>query len=290
MEKHFIPLVLLASLALVGCAAPAVGASSSDVVSDTSSEVVSSSSESSTDPLPVSQWGEELGAVLQKNLGTDLPYLPNDSFTYEDTVDAYGDPMAIIYCFYDSEENLDAAGEAYAVACFEDGYDVTLETIQSGIYVYDCYFADKVIESNHGIELQFLIGAQDGVDCLGIFAYNYTAYDENIWPGDLIAEYLDGQEIPAIEGEGYTYAYWEAIDEETGDKFIEVQIYGVSYGSDEEYSEVLIAEGYTISDPQEDEFGGVYYYASSSDYTIGLIYCYDLNYGALIIDILNLTL
>lgn len=239
-----------------------------------------------------SKWGIELGTILEKNLGIDLPYISCDSFTYDDKIDDYGDPLTVIYCYFESEEALDNSPNVYASLCEKDGYDVTLETIGSTIdgvtYVYDCYFADKIISDTKGIELQFLLGADNlGRDCLGIFAFTYKNYDKNVWPATLISEYLDGATIPSVDGEGYTYNYWSLIDN-SGNEYLEIVVYGTSFEDEGKYCATLAKNGYVVDNSNYDEYG---YLAMSSDGKIGLSFYYDYNYyNGIVIYIYNLTL
>lgn len=246
----------------------------------------------SSTPLFTSKWGEELGKVLEKNFGVDLPYISCNSFSYEDSIDDYGDPLTIIYCYFDNEEMLDDSPNLYATECEKAGYEVELETMGTTIdgvtYVYDCYFADKVVSSDTGIELQFLLGADDqGVDCLGIFAFSYDYYDETLWPGDLISKYLDGATIPEFVGEDLTYSYWSLLDENNLE-YLEVVVYNTYYEDETTYYNILLENGYTIDDSSYDEYG---YIAISSDGKVGLNFFYDLNYYyGLVIYIFNLNL
>lgn len=258
------------------------------VVSCNDSNVTNSNS-NSVAPFN-SKWGEELGGIIEKNFQIDLPYIECSSFEFEDTIDDYGDPLIIIYCQFDSEEKLDSSPTQYASICENEGYEVTFETIGTTIdgvlYTYECYFADKVISNTQGIELQFLIGSNNGKDCLGIFAFTYDYYDQNVWPSDLVSNYLNGKEIPKIEGEGFTYNYWSLLDSNNSE-YIELVIYGTTKDSELDYYNVLIENDYLIDSSKYEENG---YIAISNDKTIGLSFYYDDSYyNGLVIYVYNLA-
>ncbi len=195
-----------------------------------------------------SKWGEEYTETIIGTLGEDIPYLAAcDSFEVSLSSDDFGDPMVVIYC-YMNEEDIQSTLDDYAEICAMNGYEVTYDTIgdwdQSSMcyYYYDVFFADKVISETKGIEMQFLEGNNKGRECLGIFAYNYTYVDENIWPTALVKDLL-GHDIPHLEDTGY-YNYDVKIHAEG---YIDMTIKNVDYNAEEMYIELLEDEGYLVA-------------------------------------------
>ncbi|MFA6830068.1 MAG: hypothetical protein WCR67_05145 [Bacilli bacterium] len=296
MNRNIIFLLPVLAMSLAGCTNSSASASdvsvskitSSEISSDESTEVSTSVSTEETSVKEESLWGEDYTESIIDNLSTDIPYLNVPSFDLVMSEDSFGDPLVCMYLYVEESEIVTKLNE-YAEIVSNQGYAVEYTTNSqmddSGvIYTYDVYYADKVITSSLGIELQFLEGSYRGKECLGIFAYNYIYDDPSYWPTNLVT-YLLGQDVPHLEDTG-EYSYVSHINQDTYN-YIDMVIKNVSDDSDTEYASLLEGYGYTVTDEEYDEetyeYLGRFAYADDNSHVIqfGLtsygfeIYIYD---------------
>jgi hypothetical protein len=272
----------LFSLLLVSCGSfSSTAGLTSTSSNESSSEIDSVSSSLKRNSL----WGEELGNLSYDTLGFDLPYLTNSSFNYNLSKDDYGDPLLIVHCFFEEEEKLDSSMSDYGQILSDLGFSLDYETQsyfdqdQLAYITYDICYADYDIDGMTGIELQFLLGQDNGKDCLGIFAFNYAIVSSSSWPTNLLKKVL-GLEIPKYEKDGFTYNGYELTDNDLGN-YVEIVINGSTYDDEKAYYDILQDKEFTIDDSKYDEFG---YYATDKEDTYVINFFYDLNYyNALVI-------
>lgn len=222
------------------------------------SEVISEPS------LSDSKWGTTYSETIIGNLGIDIPYISAPNYDVVESEDDFGDPLIIIYLYFEESE-IASKLEEYSLICQNEGYVVSLE--QSGYidphngdrYTYDVYFADKEIDDKLGIELQFLEGQNKGKECLGIFAYNYVVDSPYAWPTNLVTSLL-GHDVPHLKDEG-NYSYNVHINSDgAGGKYIDMIIQGVATTAEEDYIYLLEDAGYQVEkdlyDPETYEYMG----------------------------------
>lgn len=215
-----------------------------------------------------SKWGAEYTDLIIGTLGEDIPYIESSSFQIEKTKDGFGDDMIIFYVFFDGANLEEKLTEYSLIAELDGDYKVT-NKVEKGYdesgnyYEYEVYYADKDISDSKGIEMQFLLGGKDGVDCLGIFAYNYIVDNPNYWPTNLVTSLL-GYDIPHLEDTG-EYTYTAKINADGTYNYIDMVIAGVPATAENDYMTLLEEAGYSVGAPTYDEETGDYYgrYATS---------------------------
>lgn len=208
--------------------------------------------------LTPSKWGEQYTELIVGNLGEDIPYMEAPSFDIELSEDDFGDPLVCIYMYY-PEDEIQEMLDVYSGIVMDEGYSV--EYGQNAIpgddgfstIIYSVYYADKIISSSKGIELQFLEGSHKGIECMGIFAYGFVYDDPHYWPTNLVTSLL-GHDIPHLEDDG-SYEYYSKINVEG---YIDMIIYNVSYTAEDDYAELLISNNYEVSEQTFDEYTGEY--------------------------------
>ena len=248
---------------------------------------VTTSEQEETENVPINNelphtpiWDEDFDETCLDSIGVVIPYLENKSYHLSVTTDDYGDPLVQAYVYFDSEEELESSADRYATICEADGYQVTYETMRQfdpttmSYLEFGLYYADIVIDKKTAVELQFLLGADEkGVDCLGIFGFNFLYFDKNSWPS-IFVEDLVGEDIPHLEDPLYTYSAWELHDDALGN-YVEIVQYGTEYDDEQRYVELFEEKGYTIDDSEADEYG---YFAYSEDNSYCVNFYYDINY------------
>lgn len=217
MKKYFTILSLF-TLCLVGC----------------NQTTQTSTSTSQAEQPFVSAWPEEVARNIETVLGYDIPFY-DSAIAYSSAIsmDDYGDPLLEIYCTLNNDEE-EVAEDIYYNLCEDAGFYV-IQTTMSGFdpdtltsFYYDVYIADKEINQEYGIELQFLVSQLNGKPCLGIFGFQYVLVDENAWPSDLIISLL-GYDVPALYYEGLTYEAQIELDPLTNDPYVYIQIHNVNF-------------------------------------------------------------
>ena len=132
--------------------------------------------------------------------------------------------------------------------------------------IYDVYYADKVITSTLGIELQFLEGSYKGKECMGIFAYNYLIAPKNYWPSEIVKSFL-GFDIPHLEDDG-NYVYKVEIYTD----YLYIRITNPNSNDQERYAKLLRENNYIVEEEYYDEETGDYYgqmaYLANKEYFI----------------------
>ena len=219
-----------------------------------------STSEPNDEPHIIeSKWGQQYNEVMTA-LGTDIPFIECDSFQIVTGTDDFGDPTVNIYCVYD-EKLIQSKMDEYANICEDEGYHVEFATYGDLTYQFDLYVADKVVNSTTGVQLQILEGALNGVEMMGIFAFNYPYDDPSAWPTNLVTKLL-GHDVPHIEmKEGYECS--AKINSDTYGIYIDMIIYNVGGDTEDELYTLLSQNGYTLDDSEYYEYG---YYAYSPDF------------------------
>lgn len=242
------------------------------------SGLLSGCSNPGNNPLPPeeeakvdSKWGAEYNEIIIDNLGCDIPFIESDNYEVVLTEDDYGDALVMIYVYFE-EDQISAKLEEYSQICSNEDYFVE-KTTNAGIaddglttILYDVYYADKAIDSKTGIELQFLEGAYKGVECMGIFAYNYLIAPKNAWPSEIVTSFL-GHDVPHLPDDGnYNYKVELYTD------YLYIRITNPKSNDQENYAFLLEENGYIVSDEYYDEETGDYYgqlaYLESEEYYI----------------------
>lgn len=244
--------------------------------SNHTNSTLSSSINSSSSIDISSKWGEQ-GEVFVEKLHTDLPYIECDEFVIEVSKDNYGDPLIELYCYFE-DSLLEKKINEYASICESDNYLVSLETIrqpdETGLaYIeFEMFFADKLLDNDLGVELQFLIGNKNNRDCIGIFAFNYPVYDQNKWPSSLV-KYVLGHDVPHLPENNYVYNATIGIDNDI--KYVYIAMSNTTEEDEEALKNILLSESFLIDDTEYDEFG---YLCYDSEKTYCLQFKFDYTY------------
>ena len=271
--KRIIGISLLATTLFLGMGC---NHNTGDSTSVESSSDDSISEVESTPSHPDSKWGSKYNEIIIGNLGADIPFIEAPKYEVQESEDDFGDPLIIIYLYFEESE-IEAKLEEYSLVCQNEGYVVSLE--QQGYldpttyekYTYDVYFADKEIDDTLGMEIQFLEGNNKGKECLGIFAYSYVVDNPYAWPTNLVTSLL-GHDVPHLPDEG-NYTYEVHINSDgVGGKYIDMIISGVALTAEEDYIALLEKEGFTILkdqyDPETYEYMGHFAYSPDETYVI----------------------
>lgn len=221
--------------------------------------------------VTTSKWGEEYNETIIGSLKCDIPYIEVDNFDVVLSEDEYGDPLVMIFLYFD-EDLITSKLEEYSSICANEGYLIE-KTTNAGVgddnmttIIYDVYYADKVITSTLGIELQFLEGSYKGRECMGIFAYNYLIAPKNYWPSEIVTSFL-GFDIPHLEDDGnYIYKVELYTD------YLYIRITNPNSNDQERYAKLLRENNYIVEEEYYDEEIGDYYgqmaYLANKEYFI----------------------
>lgn len=221
--------------------------------------------------VTTSKWGEEYNETIIGSLKCDIPYIEVDNFDVVLSEDEYGDPLVMIFLYFD-EDLITSKLEEYSSICANEGYLIE-KTTNAGVgddnmttIIYDVYYADKVITSTLGIELQFLEGSYKGRECMGIFAYNYLIAPKNYWPSEIVTSFL-GFDIPHLEDDGnYIYKVELYTD------YLYIRITNPNSYDQERYANLLKENNYIVEEEYYDEEIGDYYgqmaYLANKEYFI----------------------
>lgn len=239
-----------------------------------SSEASSSDNQVKSDPYG-SPWGEQIASIFYDYYGQDIPFpYGTTSVKYGVGVDDYGDPMIVLFCSFETVDDIDAAIEQYSIDAVNRGYNVvTLSSVDNGHPAYDCsipYFDVMTLRLQICYGGADLDGDGENEDYLGIFVTSETTVDPYFWPYDLINNVIgDDKEIPAFEGEGITYNSTEVHDSEFGN-YVSITVYGVVESDLENYHQILVDAGYNVTwieeeATEEDEVAYSYYLAWKDD-------------------------
>lgn len=264
MKKNYLWLIALFSL--VGC-----GENAS--INDNSSNQTTTSED-----RVESLYGEQFTDQIIGNLKVDLPFMEADEYNCEVKEDSFGDPLVCLYLFYnDASIDLSSKLEEYSLICESENYTTTMSTQRefdqsTGTFSeYNLFYADKNIDDVNAVELQFLVGAKDSKDCIGIFAFNYIIVDPASWPTNLVLDVI-GEDVPHLPDDGsYTYSASQEIDSETGTEYVFISIKGAYYDEEEAYRDLLKTLNFTIDETQYDTYG-YFVYSPDNSYVIQFKY------------------
>lgn len=283
MKRRFL-LVTLFSIFLTSCSANALSSS-------TGASNVLPGTETSSIDVSSSPWGEELALQFVNELGTEIPYFESMAeYTYETFTDYYGFTAFAIYTYYEDEDTLNASFTDYPTYCQSLGYSLEIINYLSydeekQEYVsYNVYYANKILSSTQGVEIQFMFGEQEEKRCLGVFAYSYVPINTEYWPDNLTESTL-GYSVPSLDNSSYYY-FGYRYKKENCDPYVEINIYYASYTSVSTYTSILEKNNYTIDSELSLYYGmNVAKYNGSNTHYI--LYGYDYYYSRLTIYILN---
>lgn len=288
MKAKKLTLLLLSALALTSCGGNSSYVSTEEISQVSSSEIssvsVSEEEISYENPYIVnSPWGKEVASFLYENIHAIFPYLASDYVEYELSKDSMGDPMTILYLYYNDEESATSAYESYGDTCASYGYssfygqDYSVDETGS-ILVYQLLTCDLIIKENLGLELMVVQSVKNGKDCIGIFAFNYLYIEPKTYP-QLAIDQLLGENnkyvptIPIIDQEDYTYGFtFFPSTNEDGSQYknLEIVIKGPGYEIEGEYFNLMadILEGYgqvKVDRLDEDKYEVLYEYSEWED-------------------------
>lgn len=255
-----------------------------------------------------SKWGLEAAKASYDVLGVAIPYIENESFTYEVGVDDYGDPDIWFYCYYNTDDEAYKAYADYLTICADRGYSGQETTYSSFdpetfvIMTFEYCVVDRVIGENQGVELQFVTSTKEGKPCLGIYGFSYLYIEEHIYPQLAINQFYgeeSAKDIPQIKDDSYRY-YFSFFIQQDGTRGLEVQSLGCDFTVEKYFYNELIKNGFGIvqySDEDDDYMEvlssyeeymyGYYYYAVSNDKI--LIFFYDIETSAFVVDMYHRT-
>ncbi len=245
--------------------------------------------------IPSTKWGEEIDAFVYREMGkTSLPYMDNDGFEYEITKDDFGDPLLCIYCFYETDQIALDAESFYFDYCGSLGYTMDYgeswgyDQTTYEYYSYNVCYADKLVEDNLGVEIQFLTSTYKNKPTLGIFVYTYIYEVPTVYPQVAVDHYLGeyAKQVPAFTGDGYVYDFYFDIDY-TGATYLEIMIDNTDFEDEEKYFNLMLGAGFIMTDSSQDyrldEYPGYaaydYYYAIDPNFKFGIAFNFDYDYN-----------
>ena len=249
-----------------------------------------------------SPWGEEAAKACEEAVFTVIPYVPCASFEFETGVDEFGDGTIHFFLFYETDDEAASAFTDFAYACADRMYRVELreETYFDPdalmVYTFPVGYADALITETLAIEIAFTTSTYKGQPCLGLFCITYLYVPEDVFPAAALDDlYGENHGLPAVEGDGYTYAFSFFIDETSGSEALVIAVYGGDYSLEERYFEALDVQGYdlvaidpyneTMTDTLSEYPGlemGMVYRGLLGDKLV--YFCYDFDANALVLE------
>lgn len=224
-------------------------------------------------------------------MGEVVPFLPCVTYSYNFSKDSYGDPFMELYFTYNLEETMDKAYDYFAYLCQEDEYEV-----ESSYYVMQdsyilCYYADKVVGKQQGLELIIMEAMPNGVPTVGVFGVPYVYEDPAVYPQVAVEKLLGkdlAKKVPQIKGSGYEYAFKfsNEITDEYNYQQLRIGVYNAPITVEEDYFNALQANGFImlndLSEQVLEEYPGLFessydaYYYEGKNFKFGIYFTYSM--------------
>ena len=249
---------------------PTSSSISSETSFTSSSSSTSSSSEEVINPLVAnSKWGLEAAQACYDTIGTVIPYMEADAFEYKVTVDEYGDAAIWFYLYYETQEIAEAKVIDYAYAAWEqDSYECVVKPTwlhdeNYSMWQQNILYADKVLTNINAVEIMGLDSIKNYNDkamgCLGLYCFNYIPnVDPHSFPTYAVDYYTNDEVVPEMTGDDLNFEFTFAIDEMSGDKFLQIYVTSDShtYDMEEMYFYNILDSVYFIAqyDVYEEKF------------------------------------